>query len=208
MPPIKQYLRTVTGQLVLVNVVVFLLVQALFPRYYTGFELFSWHTPNFEPWQFLSAIFMHGGVSHILFNMIGLWMFGSVLERVWGKQRFLIFYLLCGIGAGIIQQLVRTFLLNDTSPFVGVGASGAVYGLLVAFALLFPNFKLVLIFLPVPIAAKYFVPILLLIDIVGGFTGHSIFAQNIGHFAHIGGALMGFVLLQFWLIPGSQAKPK
>ena len=101
---------------------------------------------------------------------------------------------------------MRTFVLNDLSPFVGVGASGAVYGLLVAFALLFPNFKLVLIFFPVPIAAKYFVPALLIIDIVGGFTGHSIFGQNIGHFAHIGGAIMGFLLLYLWLIPSSKPK--
>lgn len=206
MPPIKQTLESVTNQLVLVNVVAFFLVQAFSPNHYTGLEMFGWHMPQHKPWQFLTAIFMHGGVSHLLFNMFALWMFGRVLERVWGKQRFLIFYIACGVGAGIIQQLIRTFVFNDSSPFVGVGASGAVYGLLVAFALLFPNFKLVLIFFPVPVAAKYFVPVLLIIDIVGGFTGHSIFGQNIGHFAHIGGAIMGFFLLQFWLIPSTRPK--
>jgi len=142
MPPIKRTLETVTNQLILINVIVFFLVQAFSPHHYTGFEVFSWHTDDFKPWQFLTSIFMHGSVPHLLFNMLALWMFGRVLERVWGKQRFLIFYIACGIGAGIIQQLVRTYVFNDTSPFFGVGASGAVYGLLVAFALLFPNFKI------------------------------------------------------------------
>lgn len=207
MPPIKQYLQTVTNQLVLINVVAFFLVQAFFPNHYTGLEIYSWHTPQFQPWQFVTSIFLHGSVPHLLFNMLALWMFGRILERVWGKQRFLIFYLACGVGAGIIQQLIRTLVLSDSTPFIGLGASGAVYGLLVAFALLFPNFKLILIFFPVPIAAKYFVPVLLMIDIVGGFTGHSIFGQNIGHFAHIGGAITGFLLLQFWLIPASRPRP-
>jgi len=199
MPPIRQLFSSVTNQLVLICVLTFFATQLFSPNQYTGFEMYSWDTAYFKPWQIVTSMFLHGGVSHLLFNMVALWMFGRVLERVLGKQRFLIFYLACGIGAAIIQQLVRLYVLHDETLLISVGASGAVYGLLVAFALMFPNFKIMLIFLPVPIAAKYFVPALLTLDIIGGFTGHSIFGQNIGHFAHIGGALTGFVLLMFWL---------
>jgi len=199
MPPLKQLFTTVTNQLVLVNVLVFFLVQLFSPQYYTGFEMFSWNSEHFKPWQMITHMFMHGSVSHLLFNMLALWMFGRILERVLGKQRFLIYYLACGIGAAIIQQVMRQYVLQDESLLIAVGASGAVYGLLVAFAIMFPNFKLLLIFFPVPIAAKYFVPALLIIDIIGGFTGHSIFGQNVGHFAHIGGAITGLILVLFWL---------
>lgn len=199
MPPVKQLLSSVTNQLVLICVVVFFTTELFSTDSYTGLEMFSWNTSHFKPWQIVTSMFMHGGVSHLLFNMVALWMFGRILERVLGKQRFLIFYLACGIGAAIIQQAVRLYLVNDDSLLISVGASGAVYGLLVAFAIMFPNFKIMLIFLPVPIAAKYFVPALLTFDIIGGFTGHSIFGQNIGHFAHLGGALTGFLLVQFWL---------
>ena len=129
--------------------------------------------------------------------MIGLWSFGRVVEKVWGSSRFLIFYLVCGVGAAIIAQLVDQFVFKQSGG-VTLGASGAVYGVLVAFALMFPNFKIMLIFFPVPIAAKYFVPVLLLIDLTAGFTGISIFGQNIAHFAHLGGALIGFLMVQVY----------
>ncbi len=199
MPPVKQLLSTATNQLVLICVLVFFATQLFSPNGYTGFEMYSWNSRYFQPWQIVTSMFLHGGVSHLLFNMLALWMFGRILESVLGKQRFLIFYLACGIGAAIFQQVIRLYVINDESLLISVGASGAVYGLLVAFALMFPNFKIMLIFFPVPIAAKYFVPALLAFDIIGGFTGHSIFGQNIGHFAHIGGAVTGFLLLQFWL---------
>ena len=130
--------------------------------------------------------------------MIALWSFGRVLERVWGNRRFLLFYLVCGIGAAVISMLVDNLILHTQINGAMVGASGAIYGILVAFALLFPNFKIMLIFLPVPIAAKYFVPVLLLIDLTAGFTGVSIFGQNIAHFAHVGGAIVGAVLVFWW----------
>ncbi|NNM14730.1 MAG: rhomboid family intramembrane serine protease [Gammaproteobacteria bacterium] len=190
--------------------------------------------PNFRVWQPLSHIFMHGSVNHLLFNMFGLWMFGQVLEKVWGAKRFLFFYLACGIGAALIYSIVQSIQLNglietvtaqgvsreelyslmstgqdwSAIPVLGeaagifntrmVGASGAIYGVLVAFAFLFPNHKLMLIFLPVPIAAKFFVPAILLLDLFSGVTKISIFGGNVAHFAHIGGATIGLVLTLLW----------
>ena len=240
MPPINNLLQSMTNRIVLVTVVAYFVVQALFAGEYSGLELYFWQNPNFKIWQPFTHIFLHGSPSHLAFNMIALWSFGRVLERVWGNQRFLIFYLLCGIGAGLISIGVNHFefqklsgdLLNsglsesnlshllETGSIPAselarerfeqyfwfyhaptVGASGAIYGILMAFALLFPNFKITLIFLPIPIAAKYFVPVLLLIDLTGGITGFSLFGQNIAHFAHIGGAVVGLILVKTWLAP-------
>ncbi|HEX6893136.1 MAG TPA: rhomboid family intramembrane serine protease [Chryseolinea sp.] len=206
-------------------------------------EIFALYFPkneNFEWWQFVTNMFMHGGIMHILFNMYALWAFGSPLEVMWGKQRFLLFYFLCGIGASVIYTLVNYYQFNNiynelinmgvsvsdiekllrtgtyedslipeafkssVSTFYylyrnpAVGASGAIYGVLVAFAILFPNAKLALIFLPVPIAAKYFIPILIALDLFSGITGMSIFGGGIAHFAHIGGAIIGFLLMWYW----------
>ena len=199
MPPIHQLLQSMTNRILLFTVIVFFLIEMFFAGGRTGLELYSWNTPRFEIWQFVSYMFLHSGVTHLLFNMIALWSFGRILERAWGNQRFLIFYLACGVGAALISQMVDQFVYGQTYYGAMIGASGAIYGVLIAFALLFPNFKIMLIFLPVPIAAKYFVPVLLLIDLSAGVTGISIFGQNIAHFAHIGGAVMGFLLVKFWL---------
>ena len=240
--------------LIAVNVVLFLLADGLLspgnplerrlPLYLPG-------NPEFGAWQFLTHMFMHGNFSHLLMNMIGLFMFGSVLERIWGAKRFLIFYLATGVGAGLIFSAVTTWeFRSDIDRLVGngvekeavltaleeedprayvaklteedpaafyrsaspkqiiepwlrlytpvVGASGAIYGVLTAFGILFPNAKLALIFLPVPVAAKYFIPALLLLDLFSGVTGFSIFGGGIAHFAHLGGALIGFLLMLFW----------
>ena len=192
-------MQSMTNRIVLITVVVFFGVEMFFAGAQTGLELYSWYTPRFEVWQLVSHMFMHGGLTHLLFNMFALWSFGRVLERAWGNQRFLIFYLSCGVGAAVISMLVDQYYFGQ--PFYGamVGASGAIYGILVAFAVLFPNFKIMLIFIPVPVAAKYFVPVLLLIDLTAGVTGVSIFGQNIAHFAHIGGAVMGLLLVKYWL---------
>ena len=195
---IHQALSTVTNRLILITVVVHFLLLALFAGERSGLELYSWHTDNFAWYQLLSHVFLHGSETHLFFNMFGLWMFGRVIEQVLGKQRFLILYLACGIGAAIISQLVDDFIFREVFLGALVGASGAIYGLLAAFAIMFPNFKIMLIFLPVPIAAKFFVPVLLLIDLTGGFTGFSIFGQNIAHFAHIGGAIIGFLMIFFF----------
>ena len=200
MPSFKELLSSMTNRLLFVTVFIYFAVQqGLFANTLTGFEMFGWQTSRFEPWQLGTHMFLHGSISHLAFNMLALWSFGRILEKVWGVQRFLIFYLVCGVGAAIISQLVDQFILGPVSIYsVTVGASGAIYGLLVAFAIMFPNFKIMLIFLPVPIAAKHFVPVLLLIDLTAGFTGFSIFGQNIAHFAHLGGALVGFLMVNYY----------
>ena len=201
------------------------------------FALYFPENPKFAWWQIVTNMFMHGGFTHILFNMYALWAFGSPLEIIWGKRRFLLFYFLSGIGASVIYTLVNYYQFNnlynevismgvsasDIDKFLemgnlnssvvpepfrtnllslywtpAVGASGAIYGVLVAFGILFPNAKLALIFLPVPIPAKYFIPVLIGLDLFSGLTGFSIFGGGIAHFAHIGGAIIGFLLMWYW----------
>jgi len=192
---------------------------------------------HFRVWQFATHMFMHGGLMHILFNMLALWMFGSQLETIWGKRYFLFFYFVCGIGAAAIYTAINYYqfnaiytLLTDTGlshfdindmieksvyptnilteaqaqQLIGtfqtpmVGASGAIYGILVAFAFNFPNHKLMLIFIPYPIAAKYFVPALIALDLFSGVTGFSIFGGGVAHFAHVGGAVIALLMMIFW----------
>lgn len=194
MPSFKELMNSTTNKLIFITVLIQILKVALLANANSGLELYSWYTTAYEPWQFVSHIFLHGDWMHLLFNMFGLWWLGNLLERGWGSSKFLMFYLLCGVFAGVISQLVDNYIFNQAFTGATVGASGAIYGLLAAFALTYPNFKVVFIFLPVPVAAKYFVPILLAIDLFSGVTGFSIFGNNIAHFAHIGGAVVGFVL--------------
>lgn len=161
------------------------------------YELFALYYPtheDFKPWQFVSHMFMHGSTIHIIFNMYALWAFGSPLEQMWGRNKFLFFYFSAGLGAALIYTLANYYM--ESYDAIAVGASGAVYGILVAFGMKFPNAKLALIFLPIPIAAKYFIPLILFGDIFFGFTSYSV--GNIAHFAHIGGALIGFIIMLFW----------
>ncbi len=166
----------------------------------------------FQPFQILSHMFMHaedvkgGWMSiHLLFNMLGIYMFGSALESIWGAKKFLSFYFICGFGAMIVHMLVMAlemYVLHSL-PLAYVngpvlGASGALYGILVGFGMMFPNAKLALIFFPVPIKAKYFIPGLLALDLFSGLTGFSIFGGGIAHFAHIGGAIFGFLMVMYW----------
>ena len=200
-----------------------------------------WFPTNdyFGFWQVVTYMFLHADFGHIFFNMYALLSFGSILEREWGAGRFLVFYFLCGIGAGLVQlgvnwhefaglhaqlvaagmtpEAIHAMLSSDladvsANPAVQkmaddlrdvyfahtVGASGAIYGLLVAFGCLHPNAKLALIFVPVPIAAKFFVPALLLLDLFSGVTGFSLFGGNVAHFAHVGGGVIGFLLMILW----------
>jgi len=196
---LKQLMQSMTNRLVLITVIIYFVREALFANSLSGFELYEWQTSSFRPWQLISHMFLHAGPWHLGANMIALWSFGRVLERVWGNQRFLVFYLVSGIGAAVIYQLVDSFLFSNTYNDVMVGASGGVYGILIAFALLFPNFKIFLLFIPIPVAAKYFVPVLLLIDLSAGITGISIFGVNVAHFAHLGGAFTGLLLVKLWL---------
>jgi rhomboid family protein len=156
------------------------------------FALFYPTSPYFHAWQIVTHMFMHGGFMHILFNMYALYAFGSPLEQMWGSKKFLFFYFSAGLGAAAIHTLSNYLFQVYNIP--AVGASGAIYGVLVAFGMSFPNAKLALIFFPVPIAAKYFIPLLILSDIYFGFSG----SDNTAHFAHIGGALIGFLMMLYW----------
>jgi membrane associated rhomboid family serine protease len=230
--------------LVILNVILFA-AGYLIP----GIDLGNWlalyfpKNEHFGIWQFVSHMFMHGSVMHIIFNMYALWAFGSPLEQMWGKNKFLFFYFSAGLGAAFIYTGVNYFQFNNVYNELinigmqnteiqnlldsgrynsdilsqisekslinfyqiyntpAVGASGAIYGVLVAFGMSFPNAKLALIFFPVPIAAKYFIPVLIGIDLFSGVTGFSIFgggAGGVAHFAHVGGAIIGFIMMQYW----------
>ena len=165
--------------------------------------------------QMLTHMFMHGNEAHLLFNMFGLWMFGSTLAKIWGTNKFIFFYISSGIGAAVLQMLAYYLniesitsalaeygLSNESitdlfrSGTVMVGASGAIYGVLVAFTFMFPNSKLMLLFPPIPVKAKYLVPIIILGDVFFGFTSASI--GPIAHFAHLGGAITGFLMMWYW----------
>lgn len=163
--------------------------------------LFPIDSPDFKPYQILTHMFAHASYSgagrvvfyHILFNMFGLWMFGRILENVWGPKRFLIFYIVCGVGAAV-AHLAMEYFTGGYAPTVG--ASGAIMGIFVAFGYLFPNTELYIMFLPIPVKAKWAVIGLAALDVFGGFANYS--SDNVAHFAHLGGALTGFILVLIW----------
>lgn len=153
--------------------------------------------PLFEPYQIFTTMFLHSPridmFFHILFNMFALFMFGRVLENVWGSKRFLFFYLACGIGASA-THLIMQQLMGGGAP--AVGASGAVMGVMVAFGYLFPNTQLMIVPIPVPVKAKWVVVGYVLLDLFGGFG--NVPGDKIAHFAHLGGALTGFLIVLIW----------
>lgn len=161
--------------------------------------------PNhFRLWQLITYGFLHGGLGHLLMNMIGLWMFGSSIENAWGAKRFLVFFLASIVGAAYIQQLIWLFISTPEVIRIGpaqvlvehtVGASGGLFGLLLAFGMLFPNVRLVFIFLPFPIKAKWFVMIYGGVEFILGVSG---LRTGVAHFAHLGGMVSGYLLIQFW----------
>jgi len=145
---------------------------------------------QFWPWQLVSYSFLHGGFSHLFFNMFALWMFGVQLENTWGSRRFALFYFVCVIGAGLFQVAVTWGSFIPT-----VGASGGVFGILLAFGMTFPNQVIMLIFPPIPMKAKWFVMIYGGIELFAGITGTQ---SGVAHFAHLGGMLFGFLMIQYW----------
>ncbi len=199
----------VVKQLLIINVLVFILSQAM-PQNYETLSLFYFESEKFRFWQPFTHMFMHApmpNLMHILFNMFALVSFGSALEHYWGGKKFLFFYIACGLGAAFLHTLINYYLISNVPEAAdvilnsqAVGASGAIYGLLVAFAVMFPMAELMMMFIPVPIKAKFFVPIIIGLDLFSGVTGFSIFSGggNIAHFAHIGGALTGFILMMLW----------
>lgn len=169
---------------------------------------------GFRPWQLLTYMFMHGNFSHLFFNMFALWMFGNTLENIWGAKRFLIYYLLCGLGAGLMQEGVQyieyvTHLSHYQNVNMGssiipmseylnymttVGASGAIYGLLLAFGMMFPD-SLIYLYFVMPIKAKWFVVGYAVIELMTGLFSAG---DHVAHFAHLGGMLVGLIIILVW----------
>ncbi|MBK5272667.1 MAG: rhomboid family intramembrane serine protease [Bacteroidia bacterium] len=220
--------------LVIINVLVFLAQSLLDKQYAITEKLVMWPvmpgklhqllvqsgaleaSQKFNPYQIFTHLFAHAPAPmfyHILFNMFALWMFGRILENVWGGKRFLLFYLACGVGAAALhlaiqyfrcEQLLQDFANNDINSIKAhlgavapaLGASGAIMGVMAAFAYTFPNTELYIMFLPIPIKAKWAILGLTAIDLFGGVA--SISGDNIAHFAHLGGAITGFLIVLYW----------
>lgn len=209
----------ITKNIIILNVVVFGL-QNFVPGFTENFALHFYKSPDFEPYQLLTHMFMHGGLGHIFFNMFGVYMFGSAVEMRLGEKKFLLFYLLTGFGAVFLHmgsQLWESYeTVNQLETWyseavitdqqlsngyfntfrVTLGASGALFGLLTAFGLLFPNQKIFLLFLPIPIKAKYFVMFYAAYELIQGIQFSP--GDNIAHFAHLGGALFGWIIIAEW----------
>lgn len=197
-----------TRALLIVNVLIFLLQMALgdgpfldlmlWPAGEYGLYLGPGQVTQvgFLPWQLLSYAFLHGNLTHLFFNMFALWMFGQQLEAVWGQRRFAVYYLFCALGAGLVQLIVATAAVNAGSdPYPTVGASGGVFGVLLAYGLLFPDHRVMLLFPPIPMRARTFVILYGLLELILGMLGTR---SGVAHFAHLGGMVFGFVLLQYW----------
>ncbi len=191
-------LRNTTSPVVL-NLIIInalaLMATSLFPTLKLSFGLWDYNSSYFELYQVVTYMFLHGDLSHLFFNMFALWMFGRQLEYDLGSQKFLTYYMVCGIGAGIIQLLVGIFIEPYT---ITVGASGSVFGLLLAYGVLHPNTRILLLIPPIPIKAKWFVIIYGVLELLMGIRG----VGNIAHFAHLGGMIWGFGLLYYWKFLG------
>ena len=180
--------------LLVANGLLFALQQLSREFLLANFALWPVGTPLFQPWQLLTYGFLHSPtyLGHIFFNMFGLWMFGRDLERMMGPKRFLTYYLTCVIGAGIVQLIVAG---TQGGIYPTLGASGGVFGILLAFGLAFPNRMVMLLIPPIPMRAKYFVLIFGLLELYLGVSGN---APGVANFAHLGGMLFGFLLIQYW----------
>ncbi len=195
-------LPTITKNLLIINVLALLannvssafLVSngvAVDLNHYLGLYFFA--SPFFQVYQLVTYMFMHGGWLHLIFNMFALWMFGGIIERVWGPKKFLFYYLACGVGAGLTQELVQ--LIGWASVYSPtVGASGAVFGILLAFGMLFPDERLFIIPIPFPIKAKWLVIGYGALEVVQVFGA----SDGVAHFAHLGGMIFGFFLIRYW----------
>ncbi len=228
--------------LLIINVIMFGATMLISPEImYSNFGLFFPENNMFQIWQIFTHMFMHGGISHILFNMFALFMFGTAVEQIYGTNKFLLLYFSSGLGAALIALLSSYYnfystldilvssdinkseildtlnqgkyntgwlsVINevDLNTFISayntsmVGASGAIFGILVAFGYLFPETKLMLLFVPFPVKAKYFIPGIILLDLFSATTGVSIFSpSNTAYIAHLGGALTGFLVIYYW----------
>lgn len=198
---------TVTKNLVAINILMFIATLINENFMVTNFAMFYPASPFFKPWQILTHMFMHGGFWHIFFNMYSLLMFGSILERSLGPKKFLIFYFVTGLGAvalhtGVEWMQAKVFIANGIAQAYQqllvtptLGASGAIYGVLIGFAMLYPQARLTLIFPPIPMTAKWLVIIFAAIELFSGING---IQDGVAHFAHLGGMLFGWLLIRWW----------
>ncbi|MEG0033594.1 MAG: rhomboid family intramembrane serine protease [Mucinivorans sp.] len=193
----NSYFQTpsVVKNLIIINVLVFM-ASALLPigdLIMSSCSLFWFSSPFYHSYQFITYMFLHANISHLFFNMFALWMFGRTLEYELGSKRFLTYYMVCGLGAALIQMGV--VWLTGEYYIQLLGASGAVMGLLLAFGVMHPNSIIMLLIPPIPIKAKWFVIIYGVLELFMGWTGYG---GNVAHFAHVGGMLWGFMLLHWW----------
>ncbi len=213
-------LPTITKNLLIINVLAFLAYYVLGSRGTDLNSLFGLHfflAPDFHIYQLFTYMFMHGGWSHLFFNMFALWMFGCVVENTWGAKKFLFYYIACGVGAGLLQEgvqfvhyamdglsaysTVRTgdgFLVpmgQYLNSWTTVGASGAIYAILLAFGMLYPEERIFIIPIPFPIKAKWFVLFYVAVEL---FSAMSTSNDGVAHFAHLGGMLFGYLIIRYW----------
>jgi membrane associated rhomboid family serine protease len=195
LPPVVQFL-------LITNILIYMLEMSTGSRLIDAFALWPLSTSpasgfrfmhaHFQLYQLVTYAFLHGSVMHLLLNMYALWLFGTRMENVWGSRVFTVYYFVCVLGAGIVQLLVAT-LSGEVYPTIG--ASGGIFGLLLAFGMRFPNERLLLIIPPIPIKAKWFVTIYAAIELWAGVTGTE---AGVAHFAHLGGMLFGYILIVYW----------
>jgi membrane associated rhomboid family serine protease len=181
----------VVRNLIIINVVVFLL-QSLMPSLTNLLSLYKINSGYWAPYQFFTYMFAHGGFGHIFFNMLALAFMAPILEQYWGSKRFLTFYIIVGIGSGVIYELAEYLVVPDQTQGMMLGASGAVYGVLMAFGMMFPNMEVMLLFPPIPVKAKY------LVFIIGAITYMTDRSGSVAHMAHLGGILVAYFLITFW----------
>lgn len=200
-------LPTITKNILIINLIVWLIDTSFQRRgIYLGNILGLWaiNSGLFRFWQPVTYMFMHANFSHIFCNMFAVWMFGPSLEENWGKNKFLLYYFVCGLGAAAVQLLV--WWLMGTSSAVTIGASGAVFGILFAFGWLFPDVPMFILFIPIPIRARTFVYIYAAIELLAGLADFSF--DNVAHFAHLGGMLFGWLLILAWRHPLTHQFPR
>lgn len=212
-------LPPITKNLLVINILLFFAAGILSKNGINLNNILGLHffkSDSFAPYQLVTYMFMHANFEHIFFNMLAFWMFGRILEQVWGPKRYLLFYFVCGIGAGLCQELVQyvdyvsqglaqySVVTDGTSKvsmsvylnsWTTVGASGAIYGILLGFGMSFPNERILLLIPPMPIKAKYLVIGYAVIELLSGF---GISNSNVAHFAHLGGMLFGLILILYW----------
>ena len=221
-PSFLRNIPPVTLNLLIINVLFFIANECFSSdlNHFLGLHFIK--SSFFYPFQFISYMFMHGNLTHLFFNMFGLFMFGRILEHFWGGKKFLLFYFIAGIGAGLIQEivwyidlyeiisnpLITQISINPEMPeefitreklfsmFITVGASGSLFGILFAFGFMFPQEKIMLVFLPIPIPARIFVVLYAIAELFLGVANFN--WDNIAHFAHLGGALFGLIMIFWW----------